>query len=262
MMSDEELDDLAADITERGLLHPVVLTTNSDGKTIGLDGRNRYEACRRAGVAPTTTVYDGDDPVGFVFAENVNRRHMTKGSQAMAVVKAESFNLKERGAAAEFARTAGLNAGRLSQARGIADFAPDLVDRVIAGATPLDAAYKVAQDRKKDADSAETNLAWLQEHHPKFAAMVAEEELTLAEALAAARKRDEAVASARKLFVGNLTAGVADVLKALGGREVEDTVRFYVDPDTPTPTPADCRAAADALIEAADVLETLAKETR
>src|SRR3954447_2894984 len=49
MMSDDELDDLAADIEANGLLHPIVL--DADGELL-IDGRNRLEACCRAGVEP------------------------------------------------------------------------------------------------------------------------------------------------------------------------------------------------------------------
>jgi len=48
MMSDAELDAMAADIGERGLQKPVVL--GKAGQL--LDGRNRLAACKRAEVEP------------------------------------------------------------------------------------------------------------------------------------------------------------------------------------------------------------------
>lgn len=48
MMLDDELDDLAADIKANGQQYPIVL----DSTGVLIDGRNRLEACRRAGVAP------------------------------------------------------------------------------------------------------------------------------------------------------------------------------------------------------------------
>src|ERR1700674_2668677 len=81
MMSDEELDELAADIKANGLLNPIVL----DEKGILIDGRNRQEACRRAQVEPTYAALNGADPVAFIMSANVSRRHLNKGQQAMAV---------------------------------------------------------------------------------------------------------------------------------------------------------------------------------
>jgi hypothetical protein len=69
-----ELDDLARDIKQHGLLEPI--TVMPDGAI--LDGRNRALACERAGVAPRTVVYDGDNPIRFVLSKNERRRHLSR----------------------------------------------------------------------------------------------------------------------------------------------------------------------------------------
>jgi hypothetical protein len=63
------------------LLQPIVL--DKDG-TI-LDGRNRYAACQLAGIEPTFTTYDGDDPEGYALAVNLARRNMNKGQMAIVI---------------------------------------------------------------------------------------------------------------------------------------------------------------------------------
>jgi hypothetical protein len=74
-----ELEALARDITEQGLLDPI--TVMPDGAI--LDGRNRALACARAGVPLRTVVYDGNDPIRFVLSKNSRRRRLTKGQIAM-----------------------------------------------------------------------------------------------------------------------------------------------------------------------------------
>src|SRR4051795_7887181 len=82
MMSEDELNDLAADIEAHGLLHPIVL--DADGELL-IDGRNRLEGCYRAGVEPQFRRLNGeDDHLAFIASANLNRRNLTKGQKAMA----------------------------------------------------------------------------------------------------------------------------------------------------------------------------------
>ncbi len=76
MLAEDELAELAADIKQRGLLQPIVLDV--EGRV--LDGRNRLAACESAGIEPTFETYEGDDPDGYAFAVNVNRRHLRAGA--------------------------------------------------------------------------------------------------------------------------------------------------------------------------------------
>ena len=48
-----------------------------------IDGRNRREACKRAGAVPATTMLDGQDPIAYVVSTNIARRNLTKSQQAM-----------------------------------------------------------------------------------------------------------------------------------------------------------------------------------
>jgi len=82
LMTEEELDLLAEDIKENGLLEPILLYHG----TI-LDGRNRYLACQRAGVAPEFEELETDDPMSYVIGLNLHRRHLTSGQKAVLAVR-------------------------------------------------------------------------------------------------------------------------------------------------------------------------------
>jgi ParB-like nuclease domain len=87
---EDELQNLADDISARGLLDPIVLFE----KRI-LDGRNRAAACESAGVAPRYVEFQGtrEEALMFVVSHNLKRRHLTKQAIADTLVEAEDFNL-------------------------------------------------------------------------------------------------------------------------------------------------------------------------
>jgi hypothetical protein len=98
MMSDAELDELAADIKSNGLASQIVLWEDGEGEVWLLDGRNRLEACERAGVGQDFRDEDGsldarafrvvaDDPVPFVISANVRRRHLTTAQKRDTIAK-------------------------------------------------------------------------------------------------------------------------------------------------------------------------------
>lgn len=47
-----------------------------------VDGRNRFEACRRAGVEPKFERLNGVDVAALILAENVERRNLSAGQRA------------------------------------------------------------------------------------------------------------------------------------------------------------------------------------
>lgn len=70
LMPEAELAALAADIRANGLRSPIVL--DHQGETI-VDGRNRREACKRAGVVPKTRRLRQDEN-SFDFILSLNAR--------------------------------------------------------------------------------------------------------------------------------------------------------------------------------------------
>lgn len=85
IMADDELAELAKDIKENGLVEAIVLHEG-----LVLDGRNRLEACKRAGVNPHFVDWDGGgSPTLYVLSKNLHRRHLTTSQRA--VIAAESM---------------------------------------------------------------------------------------------------------------------------------------------------------------------------
>jgi len=79
----DDLQPLADSIAKNGLLNPAV---TFDGKI--LDGRRRAAACVIADVElRTTPLPDGIDPVEFVLAQNLQRRHLSPSQRATVAAK-------------------------------------------------------------------------------------------------------------------------------------------------------------------------------
>jgi ParB-like chromosome segregation protein Spo0J len=177
MLASDELAELAEDINQRGLLHPIVL--DDEGRI--LDGRNRWAACLLVDVAPTFVVFDGDDPAGYALAVNLARRNLTKGQAAMIAAKARLLNKQTQ---REVATAHSISAAAVAFADVVLAHAPDIADLVVSGTKPLNEAYEEARKRKRDAASDEAKMAKLRASRPDLAAQVVEESLTVTAAYA------------------------------------------------------------------------------
>jgi hypothetical protein len=92
LISGDDFAALSEDIRANGLLEPIWL--HPDGRIV--DGRNRYKACRAAGVEPTFRRWSGNGSlVEFVVSLNLHRRHLTSSQRAMAALDAEAELAKE-----------------------------------------------------------------------------------------------------------------------------------------------------------------------
>src|SRR5699024_8328693 len=159
VLSDDEIQVLAADIAENGLFDPITVT--SDG--VLLDGRNRLRACEIAGVEPRIDIYDGDESQIGAFVRSKNRRrHQPTGSRAMS--EALSLHLdgkRKNGKWAYGSLTNDQNSDRsanrawmvaLANAGLVLDHAPALAQEVVDGHLALDAAYRKALSAKDESD--------------------------------------------------------------------------------------------------------------
>jgi ParB-like chromosome segregation protein Spo0J len=82
LLEGAEFDELVEDIRQHGVLEPVWLYDDQV-----LDGRNRYRACQALDIHCPSRIYDGNDPVGFVLALNIKRRHLTESQRAMVAAE-------------------------------------------------------------------------------------------------------------------------------------------------------------------------------
>lgn len=185
-LGEAELEELAADIKANGLLEPVILY---DDKI--LDGRNRQEACRRAGVPLRTVdwVDPGCGPTAWVVSRNLRRRHLTAQERAYAANKALPFYAAEAKANQQ---AAGGGAGRAGgdvrsaqpvNARGVSaptvpDFGELNVMRPVSGKAAERAAadFGVGSTYVKEAGR-------LERERPEVYAAVERREITHAQAM-------------------------------------------------------------------------------
>ena len=75
-------EELKADIAKNGVIEPVVFL----GGAI-LDGRNRYMAARDLKIEYPRVEFEGDDPLAFVLAKNLSRRHLNDRQRADVAAK-------------------------------------------------------------------------------------------------------------------------------------------------------------------------------
>jgi hypothetical protein len=147
LMPTAEIEALAADIKEKGLQVDCVLY---EGKI--LDGRNRYRACKIAGVKPTFTTYANKDALGYVISMNLPRRHLTESQRAMIAAQLErtvhggnrktdqEANLPlDRAAAAKALK---VSPRSVSTAKAVLEAAPEKAKEIAAGTKTVHAAAK------------------------------------------------------------------------------------------------------------------------
>jgi len=146
-LSDDELRELADDIKANGLHHPIVL--DADGQIV--DGINRDIACGMAGVEPAYITLPAETDIeAYILSENIRRRHMSDGQQAMAVaLMIETAEGSRNGEAKRLSTNLGLRKQRISDALAIRRYAGDLAPRVLAGTETFARAYDVALARKR-----------------------------------------------------------------------------------------------------------------
>lgn len=267
MMPDDELAALAESIAADGLSHPLIL--DSQGRLV--DGRNRLEACRIAGVSPkylTPRGLDSEEEIrAYIGRVNAQRRNVSTGQKAMAVADDLAAQGKRRngrwarGSINEESRLSADWAKAMQLAGLVIDHRPDLVNRVIAGDITLNAAAEeaeAARDAKARAEAeakrAAEMLADLKDNRPDLAALVDDGKLPLEDALTV---RDKETAEQRRAereaeeLVVKFSVGVCSAIGRLapltGPGRVSQIDSLRLDAATVPVTASDIEAAIAAL---------------
>lgn len=138
-MVEEDYESLVESIKHNGFLEsdPIVLI-EVDGEMQVLDGRNRLNAAFDADVTPPFVEYTGEDPLGFVMARNMDRRHLTTGQKA--ALAAHLTELGKKVKQADAAKALGIGEASIRRYQWVAKHAPEIAEKVASGEVPLEKA--------------------------------------------------------------------------------------------------------------------------
>jgi hypothetical protein len=265
MLPDDELAELAESIKTNGLLEPIVL--DHDGRLV--DGRNRLAACRIAEVEPTYTTLNGTDPVGYILALNVHRRHLTAGQRAVAVVMANLLDSSKQGQR-DLAAHSRVSQQRVSQANVIVAYRPDLAEAILAGKGQFfDKAYDEAREEKQRQEGEAERLRReaqqlekLRDDAPDLWTLVTEERQSLAEAWIVWKEREKEVLVHRRIVSEQFHSGASRLATAFGSdphRLLREWLPGTYFPDTTearaVKTSAGLRVLAECILGFADALD-------
>lgn len=178
VMHPDEHDSLLADVEARGILTPLDIL--GDG-TI-LDGRHRWQVASTLGLRMVPVrVVDPTDPYVYMLKAAMERRHLTKGQRAMLALRLDEYqqarvdarerqgertdlqsrsgNIAQKSDPAPRPRDVAASEARVSprlvqDAKAVAERAPELAARVVAGTMTVSAAARQvrrAEDRARAA---------------------------------------------------------------------------------------------------------------
>ena len=207
----DKLNDLADDISENGFDHRYPITVAEiEGVWMLLDGRNRREAARIAGIVPPIIITD-IDPKLAVHRSNNQNRDATPGQKAMATAMAFPEAKRGRGNIdpSKCDSESHFSQKTLERARYVLRNSPmvegDRYPRrcldVMNGLISLTEAYELAQqdfrnraEKERIDQEIAAKRADLEARYPDLAALVAEDRLSLSKAIAAAEQADREAA--------------------------------------------------------------------
>lgn len=171
MMSESEISELSRDIAENGQQESIIIY---QGKI--LDGRNRYQACQKAGIQPVYEDYEGEDPLSFVISLNLRRRHLSESQRAMVAQSVANLGHGER-RAKDVAIATPFSQVSQPEAAEMLNVSRDSVIRAAKVAKSGDESLIEAVEQGKVSVSAASDLTELPKEEQKTIVLEGEEEV-------------------------------------------------------------------------------------
>lgn len=160
-MGEDDFDSLLDSMKNNGFLStdPIVLIwkdneEGEDGDWLILDGQNRFLAASQTKKTPTFVQYKGDDPLGFVVARNMDRRHLNTGQKAAIATQIAGMGVLQ----ADAAKQAGVGEASLRRFKFIQERDPKLAEKVADGSVKMEAARKRIKDMEQNMHKNQDNL--------------------------------------------------------------------------------------------------------
>lgn len=151
MMGEDELKELSIRIKTNGLRNPIIVKGD-----LLIDGRNRLKACEMVGYTPIfKELPAGEDPIEYIFDQNIPRRHLSSSQRAMAAADLEgmthgrterrkdaNLHLTPPVSRNEAAKLLKVSPRAVADAKKIKAESPELAEEVKSGAKTVNAAKK------------------------------------------------------------------------------------------------------------------------
>lgn len=200
LLEGASFDALVADIKEHGQREKIALWNGEI-----LDGRNRWRACRAAGVVPQCAEFQGTETeaLSLVLSLNLHRRHLNESQRAMVAVEVEKLFAKE---AKERQRDHGGTApGKKNTCGKSATSASDDSKARTKAAEALNVSPRLVQDAKRVATTAAPEVVAAVQQGKlavsaavKIAAKAPEEQRAIIERVDAGTSPADAIREARR----------------------------------------------------------------
>ncbi len=159
MLPQADLETMAADIKANGQAVPIAILNAA----FIIDGRNRYAACKLAGVEPKTREMQSEfsdeaEVIRFIISTNIHRRHLTESQRAMIASELAKLGDGQRPGASieapamtqdQAASAMQVSRASVQRAREVQEKAPDLVAQVKSGEIKVSKAASMARERQR-----------------------------------------------------------------------------------------------------------------